>query len=38
MTARAVEMAKNMQWTPAMKAGTTVDAWIQQQFVPRRQN
>ena len=38
ITTRAVEMAKNMQWTPALKAGTTVDAWIQQQFVPRRLN
>ncbi|HYK11152.1 MAG TPA: protein kinase [Gemmatimonadales bacterium] len=38
ITSRAVEMAKSMQWTPAMKSGATVDAWIQQQFVPRRQN
>jgi len=36
ITTRAVEMAKNMQWTPALKSGTPVDAWIQQQFVPRR--
>ena len=38
ITNRAVEMAKSLQWTPAMKSGTPVDAWIQQQFVPRRQN
>jgi hypothetical protein len=38
ITNRAVEMAKSMQWTPALKAGTPVEAWIQQQFVPRRQN
>ena len=38
ITTRAVEMAKSMQWTPALKSGATVDAWIQQQFVPRRQN
>ena len=38
ITSRAVEMARTMQWTPALKAGTPVEAWIQQQFVPRRQN
>jgi serine/threonine-protein kinase len=38
ITTRAVDMAKSMQWTPALKSGATVDAWIQQQFVPRRQN
>ena len=38
ITSRAVEMAKNMQWTPALKTGNPVEAWVQQQFVPRRQN
>jgi len=38
ITSRAVEMAKNLQWTPALKAGSPVEAWVQQQFVPRRQN
>ena len=36
ITTRAVEMAKGLQWTPALKSGTPVDAWVQQQFVPRR--
>ena len=38
ITSRAVEMAKSMQWTPALKSGATVDAWVQQQVVPRRLN
>jgi hypothetical protein len=38
ITSRAVEMAKNLQWTPALKSGNPVEAWVQQQFVPRRQN
>ncbi|HWZ29628.1 MAG TPA: protein kinase [Gemmatimonadales bacterium] len=38
ITSRAVEMARNLQWTPALKAGSPVEAWVQQQFVPRRQN
>jgi len=36
ITSRAVDMAKGLQWTPAMKSGQPVEAWIQQQFVPRR--
>jgi hypothetical protein len=26
--------AQAMQWTPASKDGTAVDAWVQQQLVP----
>ena len=35
ITARAVEMAKDLQWTPALKSGEPVEAWVQQQFVPK---
>src|SRR5579859_47211 len=38
ITTKAMEMAKTLVWTPALKAGTPVDAWVQQPFVPRRQN
>ncbi len=38
ITTKAMEMAKTLVWTPALKAGTPVDAWVQQPFVPRRLN
>jgi len=38
ITTKAMEMSKSLVWTPALKAGTPVDAWVQQPFVPRRQN
>ncbi|HKV72813.1 MAG TPA: hypothetical protein VJN62_16295, partial [Gemmatimonadales bacterium] len=38
ITTKAMEMSKSIVWTPALKAGTPVDAWVQQPFVPRRQN
>jgi TonB family protein len=34
---QALDMARNLQWNPAQKDGEPVEAWVQQQFVPAKQ-
>ncbi len=36
-TNQAIDMAKTLRWQPAQKNGDPVDAWVQYQFLPRRQ-
>jgi hypothetical protein len=36
-TNQAIDMAKTLRWQPAKKNGEPVEAWVQYQFLPRRQ-
>ena len=36
-TNQAIDMAKTLRWQPAQKNGDPVDAWVQYQFLPRRE-
>jgi hypothetical protein len=36
-TNQAIDMAKTLRWQPAQKNGDPVEAWVQYQFLPRRQ-
>ena len=36
-TNQAMDMARTLRWQPAQKNGDPVDAWVQYQFLPRRQ-
>jgi hypothetical protein len=36
-TNQAIDMARTLRWQPAQKNGDPVDAWVQYQFLPRRQ-
>jgi len=36
-TNQAMDMARKLRWQPAQKNGDPVDAWVQYQFLPRRE-
>jgi len=36
-TNQAMDMAKTLRWQPAQKDGEPVEAWVQYQFLPRRE-
>jgi hypothetical protein len=36
-TTQALDLAKQLHWTPAQKNGEPVEAWTQLQVLPQRQ-